>query len=68
VAAVQMTPKLRDVDANIKKARSMVRDAIGKGANLVVLPGAAPSTAASPRKITMVLNWTEELKQRVPVK
>jgi hypothetical protein len=29
--------------------------------------GAAP-TAAGPRKINIVLNWTEELKQRVPVK
>jgi serine/threonine-protein kinase len=30
---------------------------------------AAPSTAAAPRpKINIVLNWTEELKQRIPVK
>jgi len=29
--------------------------------------GAAP-TAAGPRKINIVLNWFEELKQRVPVK
>jgi hypothetical protein len=25
------------------------------------------SVAAGPRKITIVLNWDEELKQRVPV-
>jgi len=31
-------------------------------------PGASPSTAAAPRKIHIVLNWFEELKQRVPVK
>jgi Tol biopolymer transport system component len=29
---------------------------------------AAPSEAAGPRKINIVLNWFEELKQRVPVK
>jgi Tol biopolymer transport system component len=32
-----------------------------------VSTGAAPA-AAGPRKINLVLNWTEELKQRVPVK
>jgi hypothetical protein len=32
-----------------------------------VSTGAAPA-AAGPRKINIVLNWTEELKQRVPVK
>ena len=32
-------------------------------------PGSpSQSDAASPRKINVVLNWTEELKQRVPVK
>jgi hypothetical protein len=29
--------------------------------------GAAP-TAEGPRKINIVINWYEELKQRVPVK
>ena len=28
----------------------------------------APSTVAGPRKINIVLNWFEELKQRVPIK
>jgi hypothetical protein len=28
----------------------------------------AASAAASPRKINIVVNWTEELKKRVPVK
>jgi serine/threonine-protein kinase len=31
-------------------------------------PSAGESTAAGPRKINIVLNWTDELKQRVPVK
>jgi serine/threonine-protein kinase len=30
--------------------------------------GNTPSEATGPRKINIVLNWTEELKQRVPVK
>jgi len=30
--------------------------------------GSAASTGEGPRKINIVLNWTEELKQRVPVK
>jgi hypothetical protein len=29
--------------------------------------GLTPSAAAGPRKINIVLNWFEELKQRVPV-
>ena len=32
------------------------------------VPASATSTAATPRKINIVLNWFEELKQRVPVK
>ena len=31
-------------------------------------PSGDSSTGAGPRKINIVLNWTEELKQRVPVK
>jgi eukaryotic-like serine/threonine-protein kinase len=31
------------------------------------LPGAATAASAFPRKINIVLNWFEELKQRVPV-
>ncbi len=30
--------------------------------------GATPSAAGGPQKINIVLNWTEELKQRVPIK
>jgi Tol biopolymer transport system component len=40
----------------------------GKRFLMMKLPGTGPSTAAGPRKINIVLNWTEELKQRVPVK
>ena len=32
------------------------------------VPTSAASTAAAPRKINIVLNWFEELKQRVPAK
>jgi serine/threonine protein kinase/Tol biopolymer transport system component len=42
----------------------------GKRFLMIKLPtatGAAP-TAAAPRKINIVLNWFEELKQRVPIK
>jgi len=37
----------------------------GKRVLLVKMPSAA---AEAPRKINIVLNWTEELKQRVPFK
>ena len=40
----------------------------GKRFLMMKLPGAAPSTAAALREINIVLNWFEELKQRVPVK
>jgi len=40
----------------------------GKRFLMIKPPGAAPPTAALPRKINIVLNWFEELKQRVPVK
>jgi len=39
----------------------------GKRFLMMKLPGATPS-AGEPRKINIVLNWLEELKQRVPVK
>jgi hypothetical protein len=36
---------------------------------LMMKEAGSPSSAASgPHKISVVLNWTEELKQRVPVK
>ena len=40
------------------------------GKRFLTLKDAAstPSAAAGPRKINIVLNWLEELKQRVPVK
>jgi hypothetical protein len=31
-------------------------------------PGTTASAGGGPRKINIVVNWTEELKQRVPVK
>jgi serine/threonine protein kinase len=41
----------------------------GKRFLMINPPGAAPSTAAAPQpKINIVLNWLEELKQRVPAK
>ena len=41
----------------------------GKRFLMIKLPEAAPSQATAPRpKINVVLNWFEELKQRVPVK
>jgi serine/threonine protein kinase len=41
----------------------------GKRFLMMKPPGASPSTEAGPRpKITIVMNWLEELKQRVPVK
>jgi serine/threonine protein kinase len=35
---------------------------------LMIKPPSAPPSAVGPRKINIVLNWFEELKQRVPVK
>jgi serine/threonine-protein kinase len=40
----------------------------GKRFLMLKLPSATPSAPAGARKFTIVLNWTEELKQRVPVK
>jgi serine/threonine protein kinase/Tol biopolymer transport system component len=40
----------------------------GKRFLMLKKPEAAPSAQGGPRKITIVLNWLEELKQRVPVK
>jgi hypothetical protein len=40
----------------------------GKRFLMMKPPGAAPSAEGGPRKINIVLNWTEELKQRVPAK
>lgn len=38
VAAVQFAPAFRDVDANLRTAESMVQEAAGQGAQLIVLP------------------------------
>jgi Tol biopolymer transport system component len=40
----------------------------GKRFLMLKPPGAAPSGGAGPRKINIVLNWYEELRQRVPTK
>jgi serine/threonine-protein kinase len=40
----------------------------GKRFLMMKEPGTVPSAAVGPRKINIVLNWLEELKQRVPVK
>ncbi len=39
----------------------------GKRFLMIKPPGAPPSATGGPRKINIVLNWTEELKQRVTV-
>lgn len=38
VAAIQMVPRLAEVEANLQKAERLVDEAFGKGAGLVVLP------------------------------
>jgi Tol biopolymer transport system component len=43
-------------------------DPNGKRFLMMKLPGATPSAPAGTRKFTIVLNWFEELKQRVPSK
>lgn len=40
----------------------------GKRFLMIKPPGAAPSAEGGPRRIHIVLNWFEELKQRAPVK
>jgi serine/threonine-protein kinase len=40
----------------------------GKRFLMMKMPGADASAGSGPRKINIVLNWTEELKQRVPVR
>jgi len=40
----------------------------GKRFLMIKPPGAATSAKGGPRKINIVLNWLEELRQRVPVK
>lgn len=40
----------------------------GKRFLMIKPPGVAPSADGGPRQINIVVNWFEELKQRVPVK
>jgi len=40
----------------------------GKRFLMIKEPQPTPSASSGPRKINIVLNWTEELKQRVPAK
>jgi hypothetical protein len=40
----------------------------GKRFLMIKPAGATTSADASPRKINIVLNWFEDLKQRVPIK
>jgi len=40
----------------------------GKRCLIIKEAGSNTSEAVGPRKINIVLNWTEELMQRVPVK
>ena len=40
----------------------------GKRFLMIKEPQPTPSAASGPRKINIVLNWLEELKQRVPLK
>lgn len=46
VAAIQMTPKLGDVEANLAQAERLVREASRRGAEWIVLPEAFTSAAA----------------------
>ncbi len=46
VAAIQMVPKLGNVDANLTQAENLVREAIGRGAEWIVLPEMFTSAAA----------------------
>ena len=46
VAAIQMTPKLGAVDANLAQAEQLAREAASKGAVLIVLPEMFTSAAA----------------------
>lgn len=46
VAAIQMQPKLGDVEANLAQAEHLVREAAGRGAEWIVLPEAFTSAAA----------------------
>ena len=46
VAAVQMSPKLGDVEANLAQAEQLVREAIRQGAECIVLPELFTTAAA----------------------
>ena len=46
VAAIQMTPKLGDVEANLAQAENLIREAAGRGAEWILLPEMFTSAAA----------------------
>lgn len=46
VAAIQMSPKLGDVAVNLQQAEALVREALGRGAQWVILPEFFTSGAA----------------------
>ena len=54
VAAIQMTPKLGDVDANLAQAEQLVREATRKGAQWI---DAQPHSPVSPRPATVGSAW-----------
>lgn len=46
VAAIQMSPKLGDIESNLNQAEQLVREALRKGAQWIVLPEMFTSAAA----------------------
>jgi len=55
---------------DIADAQYEVEQALADGKRFLMMKesGSSASAARGPRRINIVLNWTEELKQRVPVK
>ena len=46
VAAIQMAPKLADVESNLAQAENLMREALRRGAEWILLPEAFTSAAA----------------------
>jgi hypothetical protein len=72
VRGSEATPNLGGLTGAIEQTKSSSRSISPDGKRFLMIKspastGAAPS-AAGPREISIVLNWLEELKQRVPVK
>ena len=55
VAAIQMTPKLGDVQANMKQAEHLIRQAIAKGAQWIILPEMFTSAVAFHEDMLMAI-------------